>query len=229
MQVAGLITSVRTIGERAKWARERLGLTQEEVAVRAGVSQGTIANLESGLRKKPRELNAIAAALRVEAKWFEHGIGRAELPGAHHEPALQVGERAVSFVTTWRLVPLLPWDRVSQMHTPNEDPAVANLPPVPADPNVGPRAKAIQMPDDSMGPRVRRGDVLLFDPDATPAPNRIVLVATPDEQHFVRMYRVRHGGKWEAVAENPGYDTLSSDSDGLRLVATAVGRWQSDF
>lgn len=72
---AGLITSVITIAERLKAAREEAGLNQPELARAAGVSQGTIGNIESGLRKRPRELLALAEACGVHAKWLQTGTG----------------------------------------------------------------------------------------------------------------------------------------------------------
>ncbi len=75
MQAAVQITSVKTIAERLKQAREDLGLSQEQVAERAGVSQGTIGNIESGTRKSPRELLAIAAAVKVSPEWLKSGKG----------------------------------------------------------------------------------------------------------------------------------------------------------
>ncbi len=59
------ITAVNSIADRMKQAREAAGLTQPQLAKKAGVSPGTIGNIESGTRKQPRELLAIAAALRV--------------------------------------------------------------------------------------------------------------------------------------------------------------------
>jgi transcriptional regulator with XRE-family HTH domain len=73
MQDHGLITDVKTLAERIVWARERKGLTQEALANKAGVSQGTIGNLESGARKAPRSLLAIAAVLGVEPQWLASG------------------------------------------------------------------------------------------------------------------------------------------------------------
>jgi SOS-response transcriptional repressor LexA len=75
MQPHGPITTVNTIGERVKWAREQRGLTQARLAKLAGVSTSTIGNLEAGLRDKPRELNAIAAALRASPQWIEEKKG----------------------------------------------------------------------------------------------------------------------------------------------------------
>lgn len=75
MQPAGSITLVKTIAERLKTAREDLGLSQEQVASAAGVTQSTIGNIEAGLRKNPRELLAIAAAVKVSPEWLKTGRG----------------------------------------------------------------------------------------------------------------------------------------------------------
>lgn len=84
MQAAGLITFVtpeeeadllRTLGGRVKWARVQRRMSQPGLAAAAGVRQGTIGNLESGLRKKPRELLSIAAALGASPTWLETGKG----------------------------------------------------------------------------------------------------------------------------------------------------------
>jgi len=61
------------IAERLKQARKTLNLTQAELAKKAKVSQGTIGNIEAGLRDRPRELLAIAAALNVDPCWLETG------------------------------------------------------------------------------------------------------------------------------------------------------------
>lgn len=75
-QLSKKITDVNTIAERLKLARETAGLTQPELAGKAGVSQGTIGNIESGLRKRPRDLLSIASALGVSPEWLETGKGQ---------------------------------------------------------------------------------------------------------------------------------------------------------
>lgn len=82
-----LITFVITIAERLKLAREKAGLNQDELAKRAGVSQGTIANIENSIRKQPRQLLSIARALNVNPEWLQSGKGKAEIiahSGTHH-------------------------------------------------------------------------------------------------------------------------------------------------
>lgn len=66
---------MNTIAERLQQTRKELGLTQPALAIKAGVSQGTIGNIESGLRKRPREILAIASALNVNPEWLETGKG----------------------------------------------------------------------------------------------------------------------------------------------------------
>lgn len=69
------IALVINIAERLKSAREAAKLSQDELAKKAGVTQGTIANVEGGLRKNPRELLAIARAVSVNAEWLKTGKG----------------------------------------------------------------------------------------------------------------------------------------------------------
>lgn len=75
MQVCGAITDVKSLAERVKAERERLGMSQSELAKAAGVSQGTIGNLEAGIRASARKMPSIAAALRVSALWLAEGTG----------------------------------------------------------------------------------------------------------------------------------------------------------
>lgn len=82
MQGKGLITVVKTPGERIRKLRDHRGLTQKALAKKAGVSQGTIGNLEAGIRKNPRALLAIAEALRTTPQWLESGKGSSPLVDA---------------------------------------------------------------------------------------------------------------------------------------------------
>ena len=50
-------------------------MSQTDLAKVAGVAQGTIGNLEAGIRKNPRDLLDIAAALGVSPQWLKTGKG----------------------------------------------------------------------------------------------------------------------------------------------------------
>lgn len=67
------ITIVGTIAERIKKTRIDRGMTQGQLADAVGISQSSIGNIESGVRKRPRELLSIAQALGVAPEWLETG------------------------------------------------------------------------------------------------------------------------------------------------------------
>lgn len=69
------ISQLRTLADRLTWARTEMKISQEVLAQKAKVSQGTIGNLESGSRKTARRITAIASALNVDANWLAEGKG----------------------------------------------------------------------------------------------------------------------------------------------------------
>ena len=69
------MTNVINLSVRLKQSREALGISQAELAKKAGVSQSTIGNLESGSRKSPKYVLAIATALGVDPMWLQYGTG----------------------------------------------------------------------------------------------------------------------------------------------------------
>jgi phage repressor protein C with HTH and peptisase S24 domain len=69
----GQMTAVDSIASRLARARERAGLTQQQLANLAGVSQSTIGNIEAGLRQSRGSLPQIAEALGVRLKWLRDG------------------------------------------------------------------------------------------------------------------------------------------------------------
>ena len=102
MQAAGPITNVNkedrsppgtssTLAARVKWARTQRKLSQPALAKSAGVSQGTIGNIESGERKKPRDLLAIARALYANPDWLESGRGEWDMAKAQGAPTAPKG------------------------------------------------------------------------------------------------------------------------------------------
>lgn len=72
---------MKNIAERLKFARNKKGWTQSQLAVAAGVSAGTIGNIESEARQAKGSLPQIAEALGISYKWLAHGTGPMELDG----------------------------------------------------------------------------------------------------------------------------------------------------
>ena len=66
------------VGEAIRYHRGRLGLTQEELAERAGVSPTTVVNLENGEIRRPRitTLQNLADALGADVQEFQRWVAR---------------------------------------------------------------------------------------------------------------------------------------------------------
>jgi hypothetical protein len=88
---------------------------------------------------------------------------------------------------------------------------------------------SVAIPDDSMAPRVKRGDRVRFQRNLDPRPGDGVLVSDANGDWYFRLYRVRRAGEWEAHPVNDAYQPLDAARDGLTLIAVLTGieqqRW----
>ncbi|MCW0353982.1 helix-turn-helix transcriptional regulator [Pantoea ananatis] len=64
---------MQTISERLKQKRSELKMTQSELALKAGVKQQSIQQIEAGITKRPRFLFEIASALQCDPVWLQYG------------------------------------------------------------------------------------------------------------------------------------------------------------
>ncbi|ELI8407952.1 helix-turn-helix domain-containing protein [Yersinia enterocolitica] len=73
------------IAERVKARRDELGMTQSELALKAGTTQQSIVNLENGTTKRPRNLLEISKALNTDPDYlmFGKGISNVSFAGVH--------------------------------------------------------------------------------------------------------------------------------------------------
>ncbi|OZI20522.1 hypothetical protein CAL26_23800 [Bordetella genomosp. 9] len=74
------------LGERLKQRRIYLGVTQQALAKRAGVSQSLIAGLENGVYDASKHLIRVAEALGVDAGWLQTGEG--PIPNGFPKPVV---------------------------------------------------------------------------------------------------------------------------------------------
>ncbi len=206
MQWRGQITGVKTLAERAIWARTRLGLTQDEVAKRAHVTQGTIGNLESGLRKNPRELLAIASALKVRPEWLKNQTGPAEVtPEQHHtgEAPIQYGGTPLAHAVSQR----------QQIVTPRklvwEDLVIEDI--------SGQFIMAIA--GDVLSPHYLPGQTGIWEAGSEGRPGQPVLLTDAAGAFYLRLYEPRPGGSWAGVSQRVGHPELTPEQHGVRVVA----------
>lgn len=65
---------MNTLAERLKFAREKKGLSQAQLAESVGLSQQSVWKIENGDTLQPRKIKEIAKALEVSQKWLLLGI-----------------------------------------------------------------------------------------------------------------------------------------------------------
>lgn len=220
MQTAAPITNVNSIGDRVKWARNERKMTQAQLARTAGVSTSTIGNLESGLREKPRELNAIAQALRASARWLEAGEGEWSYD-TNVEPGPDVRG----------LVPLISWIRAGQWDDAND----------PFLPGEAERWLSCPLPH-SKGTYVLRvkgdsmtaphgntrtypeGCLIFVDPERRSPVNgdRIVAKLEGESEVTFKVYKNEDGRQWLQPL-NPSHEPIRQP---FRVLGTVIGKWE---
>ncbi|MEJ1296368.1 MAG: helix-turn-helix transcriptional regulator [Candidatus Sedimenticola sp. (ex Thyasira tokunagai)] len=75
------------IGTRLRQLRTEAGLTQVQLAVRAGTNQAVIQKIENGVSLRPRVLADLAYTLQVNPAWLQFGE-----PFAYPKPPLVVSD-----------------------------------------------------------------------------------------------------------------------------------------
>jgi transcriptional regulator with XRE-family HTH domain len=220
MQVPRLITDVNTIAFRLKSARDEASLTQQELADKAGVSQGTVANIESGARKNPRELLAIAKAVGVYPEWLKSGKAPRHImknEAEHNEqPTSAI---VVDHDKNTKRAPVVEWGRLGvelQIH--NREFDQAELLPVLQESSD--YCKWARVDRDLPSFRIRRGYLLAFDPVKTSLDcidGELYLFKAFSGELFIAEFRRLAGHAYEALLDNG--PPLDSERHGIVIIA----------
>ena len=214
-----------TLGDRLRHARQLRGLSQAELAIKVGCSQGAIGNIERNLRDGRGEtVIQIAEALRVRYRWLKDNEAPMEDGAPAHEP---VGGYAVS---PTRQVPLLGQARAATWGQ-SGDWGAGAAPKVWArqgDP--GAHAFAFQVGDESMHwsgtPTFPEGTLLIVSPDRTPQAGDFVLARPTPKARSVTFKRlVFDGASWYLSALNPHYKPIALKQPAEQVVGVVVEYW----
>jgi SOS-response transcriptional repressor LexA len=224
-QCCATITSVKTIAERLKDAREKCGLTQPQLAAGAGVSAGTIGNIEAGTRKNPRELLAIAKALGVLPQWLRDGSGPRYPDGADNAN-ISEGPSIKGHVPLLTSVQAGEWVEIAGSFS--RDDALDWLPcPV----NHGPRTFCLEVEGESMRnpgarPSYDPGDVIFVDPDRCEKPlDRVVARLEGQGKATFKQYLEEDGRKL-LKALNPDWKPRYIEINGNAVICgVVIGKW----
>lgn len=230
MQAHGPITDVTTIAERLARARKELGIGQAELARRAGVSPGTIGNIESGARKDPRGLLEIAAAAEVMPEWLKHGKLPKRPPG-WSQPMRDIhGTSALSIPPEEGAPGWVPATGGGVAHEVRHPTSEDELKPQTWEFILSgallPLRFTAAVPDDALAPKSPRGTEFVFSTTFAGQPDDsvVVIVQAGNGRRYMRLFFAGAGDEWEARARDQAFPTLRSVADGLRLVAVATFR-----
>ena len=222
LQSCATFTNVKTIAERLKFAREELGLSQPELAKKAGVSQGTIGNIETGTRKQPRNLLQLADALGVTPVWLStgHGPMHAHPYSSNVEPG----------PNTRGSVPLISWVQAGQWCEACE-PLPANFDSdtyLPCPVAHSPHTFALRVKGDSMtaphGRSYPEGCIIYVDPERRSPINgdRIIACLDGGSKVTFKVYKNEDGRQW-LLPLNPQHLPLH---ERFTVLGTVLGKWE---
>jgi transcriptional regulator with XRE-family HTH domain len=220
--------SLSAVGVRVRHYRERLGLSQDELAVRVGAAQQTVQSLESGKIRKSTFLPMIAKELGVDLD--------ALLFGSQSPPILADNARSLLMAST-RRVPLFSTRDSDLVHAYLKDQSVQSLSGkwIAMDYSLpfaesGPRLFALKLglSDEAFQPEYRPGDQLVIDPDAPIQPSDPVIVLRPGSERLIlSKYRVlsQSGNDvdYELVSIHPDFPSFGgSELKSLEILGPVI-------
>lgn len=209
----------RSLGDRIRARRDAVGLTQEKLAAKCGVSRAAVAQWEAGVTRPSLDnLVKAAEALNVWLSWLT--VGDQSLPDTPNPFAP---------ASPFRGVPVIDYGQAGRWSADVTLPVGASGDVIAADPEISQRAFALVIRDNSMAPDFSEGDKIILDPDVTPQPGDLVVAKLDSEQEATfKKFRPR-GADGSGVAPielaplNPDWPTLVINAENPgRIVATLV-------
>jgi SOS-response transcriptional repressor LexA len=207
---------MNTFSERVRNRRKELGLSQIELAKKAGLSQTTISDIERGRNDGSRDIVDLARALQCSPEHLVNGapidsninLGLKLYPDRRGYPiisAIQAGN--------WReIVDSFPRGGADEY--------------IMASNTYGKHTFALRITGNSMEPEFKEGDVVVIDPDVMPSPGDCVVARNHVEAATFKKYRPRgiiDGQEvFELVPLNEDYAIMRSDQQPIQIIGTMM-------
>lgn len=192
-----------------------LGLTQEDVADKVGLSRGAIGHYLTGRRQPPlNQFAKLAAALGVSPSWLQFGTSETEQTQQPKD-----------------LIPILSWKQTNNLRAQdeiNDGEAKEYVPHFYTD---QPNWYALRVNGDSMtaptwhGKSFNEGDILIVDPEKTPTLGDFIIVIINDADEATFKQYIVDGGIHYLKPLNPQYPIIQLNKrDNIQGVVTACIR-----
>lgn len=155
---------MNSLGERLRYAREKLGLSQGGLAEKLGVSQQAVQNVETGRARKPRYLFEASRILGVSYDWLLFGVDEQRAFSAQRS-------KRSSFSAVFEAQPIVPDSQIKVLDVARIEGELFGLTGGIADYVPRPRlldgvdqAYAIYVQDAYMAPRYQEGELVFTHP-----------------------------------------------------------------
>ncbi|PKF60640.1 XRE family transcriptional regulator [Psychromonas sp. psych-6C06] len=182
------------ISKRIKDRRKDIGLSQEELAERVGVSQNAIHKLEDGTTKKPRKIFELAKVLKCDPEWLLNGIAP-----KHSESNLITPINKLS-----GLYPLIDWVQAGNFTAIAEiHPSDAEHYPCPV--KCSDQTFLLKVRGQSMAGTFNEGELIFVDPEVEAINGKYVVARLDDENEATLKQLIIEGGERYLKATNPDW------------------------
>ncbi|CAB3858879.1 hypothetical protein LMG26788_02154 [Achromobacter pulmonis] len=182
-----------TFGARLKLSRKAAGLTQKQAADKAGMSQGTLSDLENNGSTSSTYTSRLAYVYGVSARWLADGDGEplagqvAERPKRSSASKIHVVGYARLGENGWyEEVQTRGVDGFVEAHSSDPD------------------AYALRVRGDSMFPAIRDGWYVVVEPNSSPAAGEYVAIALNDGRKMVKEFLFQGGDAYTVQSVNGG-------------------------
>jgi SOS-response transcriptional repressor LexA len=240
-----------TFGDRVHERREAREMSQEQLAKASGVSQSTIAQIESGRNKGTKHILKLATALGVSPEWLESGRGAmhkssvGDVPinapkvvlivkSAHTNEHTITEKKPSAYGNVERIamghreIPVISYVQAGMM-TEALDPFSLGegFETITVGFPCSEHTFALRLKGKSMLPKFEEDDVIVVDPLEQPTPGSFVVAKNTEEEATFKKYKAlgvdEYGNAvFELVPLNDDFATLHSVRDHLHIVGVAI-------
>ncbi|OGT57568.1 MAG: hypothetical protein A3F14_05555 [Gammaproteobacteria bacterium RIFCSPHIGHO2_12_FULL_43_28] len=209
--------------KRIKLRMKALGLTQETLANKMGLTRGAITHYLSGRRMPPyKQLEKMADILLTDAAWLQFGLARELDPVTN-----TLHYKILDDLPTLHPIPIISWEQIDVIADTNllDRSKVTDW--VPRMYNDGLQSFALYVKGDSMTSpyghmdSFREGDLVQFDNDHTPSNGKYVIAILPGVNEAIFRQYVIDGGIQYLKPLNPQYPLIQID-DKTRICGVMI-------
>lgn len=200
-----------SISNRIKERRKSLGMTQEQLAKKIGVSQNAIHKLEDGTTKKPRNILELSRVLGCQPDWLQYGNGSPQVL-AHVDP----GPEIVG------LYPLITWQQAAAWTNIRDlDSSELEFYPCPAP--ASNEGFILKIQGVSMEPKFKDGDLIFVDSQTQWRHGSYVVVKlNADEDVTFRQLLIEGKQKYLRAINTNWQEKIIAIGHGDKIIGTVV-------